>query len=240
MTLETLAVSIATFCSTMLGGAFAMRFRDRLHLISGFGAGALIGVAFFDLLPGALTLSPNNNLEVLTVTAMGYAAYLVIDRFIAPRHAEGMKMARTRRGTLGAGSLSIHSLLDGCAIGLAFKVSGSIGAVVAVAVLAHDFADGINTVGVVLRHDGDRRSALRWLLIDAVAPVFGALSTLALTLPAPALGMALALFAGFFLYIGASDLLPESYHSHPGTWTTVATLAGIGLLYALVRIAGTA
>jgi ZIP family zinc transporter len=214
-----------------------MRFRDRLHLISGFGAGALIGVAFFDLLPSALTLGAGSSLEVMTVAAAGYAAYLIIDRFVAPRHAEG-QMSRSRRGALGASSLSIHSFLDGCAIGLAFKVSGGIGAVVAVAVLAHDFADGINTVGVVLRHDGDRRSALRWLLIDAVAPVFGAVSTLALSLPAPALGLALALFAGFFLYIGASDLLPESYHNHPSTWTTVATLAGIGVLYVLVRIAG--
>ena len=233
-----LAVSLAAFCSTMAGGAFAMRFRDRLHLISGFGAGALIGVAFFDLLPGALTLNAHAELDVMTLAAAGYAVYMIIDRFIAPRHAEGMHAPRNRRGALGAGSLTIHSLLDGCAIGLAFKVSGAIGAVVAVAVLAHDFADGINTVGVVLRHQGDRRSALRWLLLDAAAPMVGALSTLTLSLPAPVLGMALALFAGFFLYIGASDLLPESYHNHPGAWTTIATLGGIAMLYVLVRIAG--
>jgi ZIP family zinc transporter len=48
----------------------------------------------------------------------------------------------------------------------------------------------------------------------------------------------LALFAGFFLYIGASDLIPESYHAHPKLLTTVMTLAGAAVLYAVVTLVG--
>jgi ZIP family zinc transporter len=47
----------------------------------------------------------------------------------------------------------------------------------------------------------------------------------------------LALFAGFFLYIGASELLPDSHHRYPRAWTTVATLLGAGLIWLVVRLA---
>jgi len=56
--------------------------------------------------------------------------------------------------------------------------------------------------------------------------------------PGLALSPVLGLFAGFFLYIGASDLLPESFHAHPKFLTTVMTLLGAGLLYLVVRLAG--
>ena len=51
------------------------------------------------------------------------------------------------------------------------------------------------------------------------------------------LGLCLELFAGVFLYIGASDLLPESYHDHPTTGTTAMTIVGVLTVYAAVRLA---
>jgi ZIP family zinc transporter len=134
--------------------------------------------------------------------------------------------------------LSIHSFLDGVAIGLAFQVSTSVGAIVTVAVLVHDFSDGINTVNLVLKNSGKPDEALRWLLLDAAAPVAGLSSTIFFVLPEVALGLILALFCGFFLYIGASDLLPESYHAHPTKLSTVMTLLGAALIYAAVRLTG--
>ncbi len=58
------------------------------------------------------------------------------------------------------------------------------------------------------------------------------------TLPGDGFGVALALFAGFFLYIGASDLIPESYHAHPKFLTTVTTLAGAAVLYLAITFIG--
>lgn len=138
---------------------------------------------------------------------------------------------------LGAGSLSIHSFLDGVAIGLAFQVSAAIGAVVAVAVLTHDFSDGINTVNLVLKNAGARKQAFRWLIVDALAPVLGAASTMLFTLPEQSLSIILALFSGFFLYIGASDLIPESHHNHPKFLTTAMTLLGAGVLFVAIHFA---
>ena len=235
-----IAVSIGTFISTLLGGLFALYLQDRLHLILGFSAGALIGVAFFDLLPESLDLASAalGGQIVATVIATGFIGYMLLDRTIAPHGDKGRRTEKLwQRGALGAGSLAAHSFLDGFAIGLAFEVSAAAGAIVSAAVLAHDFSDGINTVSIILRNKGDNRSAFGWLLIDATAPVAGAASTLILPFPQIVLGLCLALFAGVFLYIGASDLLPESYHDHPTIGTTAMTIVGVVTVYSAVRLA---
>jgi ZIP family zinc transporter len=234
-----IAFSLATFLSTLLGGLFALYLRDRLHLILGFSAGALIGVAFFSLIPEALNLTSAADAQAVTAgIATGFVGYMLLDRIIAPHGDRGPRAEKLwRRGVLGAASLAAHSFLDGFAIGLGFKVSTAVGTIVVAAVLAHDFSDGINTVSVILRNKGDNRSAFRWLLIDAAAPVAGAASTLALPVQHHVLGFVLALFAGFFLYIGASDVLPESYHDHPTAGTTTMTILGLLAIYTAVRLA---
>jgi len=232
-------VGIAAFMSTLLGGWFALRISDKLHLILGFSAGAVIAVAFFDLLPEAIELAGkvHDVPAISSVAALGFLLYMVLDRTVVLHTGgdEGLGHHR-RRGRLGAGSLSIHSFLDGVAIGLAFQVSASVGIIVAIAVLVHDFSDGINTVNLVIKNSGTSEEAFRWLLLDAAAPVAGLASTVFFVLPETDLGLILALFCGFFLYIGASDLLPESYHAHPKKLTTAMTILGAALLYAAIRL----
>ncbi len=231
-------ISIAAFAATLLGGFFALKFHDKLHLIVGFSAGAVLGVAFFDLLPEAIALGGKQyNVGIVTsVVALGFALYLILDRIIT-LHADQEGEFHSHRGKLGAGSLSVHSFLDGVAIGLAFQVSAAVGAIVAVAVLVHDFSDGINTVNLILKNQGAKSQAFKWLLADALAPVLGVGSTLFFSLPETALGLVLAVFCGFFLYIGATDLLPESHHRHPTKWTTFLTLLGFLLLYLAIKLA---
>ncbi len=233
-------ITIATFLSTLIGGLLALRLRDQLHLILGFSAGAIIGVAFFDLIPEALELagSAYEASTILALTAVGFAVYLVFDRMILLHGHGADHTAHSHRGIAGAGSLSFHSFLDGIAIGLALQVSSGVAAIVAIGVLSHNFSDGINTVGMILKSRGDRAQAFRWLFVDALAPVLGILSTLFFTVPETQLGLLLALFAGSFLYIGASDLIPESYHAHPKCWTTIMTAVGICFLYVVIKLAG--
>jgi ZIP family zinc transporter len=236
-------ISIGALVSTFLGGIFALRFKDKLHLILGFSAGAVIGVAFFDLLPEAIGLGSKSydTAFITSVMALGFVIYMVLDRFFF-FHSHGTheneEPSLGKRGILGAGSLSIHSFIDGAAIGLAFKVSPIIGGIVAIAVLVHDFSDGINTVNMILKNSGTRTQAFKWLLVDAIAPVLGIISTLFFSVTESTLGIILAMFAGFFLYIGASDLLPESHHNHPTMWTTVATILGVVVLYGAIHLAG--
>jgi zinc transporter ZupT len=229
-----LVIAAAAFSSTLAGGLLALRLRDSLHLILGFSAGAVIGVAFFDLLPEAINFGApfHTPATVLSWTAIGFLFYLVLDRILRI-HGDAVP-----RGRVAASVLCLHSLLDGIAIGLAFQASHQVGIVVAVAVLTHDFSDGINTMNIILKNQGNRSQGLRWLLLDAAAPTLGVALTRFIALPASATGTALALFAGFFLYIGASDLIPESYHAHPKFLTTAMTLAGAGVLYLAIALIG--
>jgi ZIP family zinc transporter len=238
------AIACAAFCATFAGGVFALRLKDRLHLILGFSAGAVVGVAFFDLLPAAFWLGSKYH-SPATLTSwvgLGFLLYLVLDRILWFRgqvdHRNGDAVHAGKRGALGAGSLTVHSFFDGTAIGLAFQASASLGIVVTIAVLTHDFSDGINTMNVVLKDGGTRRQALRWLSIDALAPAAGVASTYFFAVPDSVFGIVLAIFAGFFLYIGASDLIPESQHAHPKALTTLMTLLGAGVLYLAVLLAG--
>lgn len=246
-------IAIAAFIATFAGGLLALRFRDKLHLVLGFSAGAIIAVAFFDLIPEAFELAEGFR-EPGTIAlymALGFFAYLLIDRllFFHASHRETHDSVadmhvHTHGGGLGIGGLVAHSFFDGIAVGLAFQVSVEVGALVATAVLIHKISDGISTVGVTLRGEniergeGNRGRALTWLTIAAAAPVLGILSTIAISIPESALGAMLAVFAGFFIYMGASDLIPESHHAHPKLLTTVMTFLGAGVLYATISFAG--
>src|SRR3989344_5873522 len=109
-------IAIAAFCSTMLGGYLALRLRDRLHLILGFSAGAVVAVAFFDLLPEALELGKDfyEPSFLLSITALGFLMYLVLDRLLLMHsHAGEAPGGHEHRGAASPGTLSLHSFLDG-------------------------------------------------------------------------------------------------------------------------------
>ena len=235
-----LYVALAASAATFVGGAFALKFRDQLHLILGFSAGAVAGVALFDLLPEAIELGTqyHSAATIALFIALGFFGYLILDRLIfLHTHAEDDD-AHAARGSFGALTLAAHSFFDGIAIGVGFQASTAVGIVVTAAVLTHDFSDGINTVNLVLKNDGSWRQAFRWLLVDAIAPVLGVISTLLFTIAESAIGLVLAVFVGTFLYLSASDLIPESHHRHPRALTTVMTLAGAAVLYLVIQIVG--
>ncbi|HET8581210.1 MAG TPA: ZIP family metal transporter [Candidatus Paceibacterota bacterium] len=235
-------IGIAATAVTALGGWLALRLRDRLHLIIGFSAGAVLGVAFFDLLPEAFSLAGGRDPAATgALLGCGFLIYLLVDRMLSMHAGHGHgdpdeAHAGAHRGTLGAAALSIHSFLDGLAIGFSFQVSAAVGAIVTIAVLTHDFSDGINTVNLSLMGGSERR-ARWWLLADALAPLLGIGATFLVRVQETALGILIALFCGFFLYIGAAELVPESHHRHPHLWTTAMTVLGMAVLFAAIRLA---
>jgi ZIP family zinc transporter len=234
-----MGLAAATCGATMLGGLLALNLMRRIAVVLGFSAGAVLGVALFDLLPEALRLGGKNFgwSGILLAAAGGFLLYGLFDRLVMRHDVPGCG-PDPARGFLGAGGFSLHSMLDGLGIGVAFQASHQAGLMVAAAVLAHDFADGLNTVNVVVKHGGSRAQALRWLLADAVAPVVGAAISLLFRLPGDLLALLLAGFGGFFLYIGGLDLLPESQRAGPRWSSGLATLLGAGLLFAVARFAG--
>ena len=228
-----LLIGIATGISTFIGGTLALRLKNNIHLILGFSAGAVIGVALFDLMPEALTVGLQyHSASVITaVVATGFLAYMLLDRSIIMFTSK----ESGHRGHVGAGSLTIHSFLDGLGIGLAFQLSTALGAIVAIAVLAHDFSDGINTVNMSLVGTGKARIARLWLIADALAPLVGIGATFLFRVPEQQFSLVLALFSGFFLYIGASELLPDSHHRSPRFLTSIMTIFGALVIYTAIH-----
>ncbi len=232
--------ALSIFLSVILGGTFALKFKDKLHLILGFSAGSVIGVAFFDLLPEAFESGMNfYQIETITIfIVLGFLLYMILDRILTTHLHHNECENYNCRGMLGAGSISLHSLIDGLVVGLSFQISIAVGFALAVAIFAHAFSDGINTVNMIVRAGGNIKEAKKWLLIDSITPAFGILSSSFISIPANIFPIVVSIFCGLFIYLGASDLLPESHHGHPKIWTTISTVLGIALIFAVTKIAG--
>jgi ZIP family zinc transporter len=134
-------------------------------------------------------------------------------------------------GPIGAGGLVIHSFLDGAAIGAAFQLNAGIGLIVAFAVISHDFTDGINTVTLMFKNRHTVKNAGIFLLMDAVAPILGVLVTTVIALNSAILALILAVFVGEFIYIGASNLLPETRRHTP--WKMILFMS-LGVVVILI------
>jgi len=237
-----LLLAAAAFASTAAGGLFAMRYRQHLHLILGFTAGVVVGVVGFDLLPEIFRLATEYDVEPshpMVALVVGFLLFHAVEKLLLIHRGQELSYADHHHpdvGLLSALALVGHSFVDGVGIGLGFQVSDRVGLVVATAVIAHDFADGLNTVGLMLAHQNTHRRALAMLALDAFAPLAGAASTLAVQLPPPLLPLYLGFFAGFLLYIGAADILPEA-HSHRSSALTIAlTCLGAAFVFAVTRV----
>jgi zinc transporter ZupT len=241
-----LLLSLAAFASTVGGGLFALRFRASLPLLLAFTAGMLIGVVSFDVLPETFGLAREHSLdarEAMAALVIGFLVFHALEKFVLVHHAHEEQYAAHRHprvGLVSALALAGHSFMDGVAIGLAFKVSQPVGVAVATAVIAHDFCDGLNTVGLMLVNRNTDRRSIAMLALDAAAPIAGAASTLLFDVPPRALMLYLGFFAGFLLYIGASDILPEA-HSQAKSGAALGLIAltclGALLAFCIVRIA---
>ena len=233
-----LPLALGTALSTTLGGLAAVRLASRLGDLIALSGGVVVAIALLDVLPEAERQLGRPE-RVSLLVALGFVLFFLANRLLVLHHRDDPDQARAhhRVGALGAFALSAHSAVDGLGIGLALHLSLGTGLLVFAAVASHDFADGLNTVSFILRQGGGRRRALRWLAVDAAAPIAGAAVGASLSISAHGLGALLAVYVGLFLFLGASDLLPEA-HEHPSRLRVVLTVAGFGLIALVVWLAG--
>ncbi len=223
--------ALLAFAMTLAGGAFAFRHQKYLHAIMAFSAGLLVGVVFLDLVPEVFEAASAHGLETRTLMATllaGFVGIFLLEKLtiIHGEKSHGAPGHQHTVGLAGAIGLSFHSFLDGLAIGVGFQAGREVGMVVLMAVLAHDFADGLNTVTFMLATRNSRWRTIALLVVDALAPLAGALLANVLRIDPAVLAFQLAFFAGFLLYLGASDLLPH-VHEKPRFALIVSTLAGL-------------
>jgi len=238
------AFALAASLATLAGGLFAVRGKQHLRRILGFTAGALLGVVAFDVLPEVFDLVRSTGIDPIypMIALVGsFLLFHMLEKLVllhAGHEDEYEAHTHPDVGALSALALIGHSFADGIAIGLAFQASTSIGVAVALAVVAHDFSDGLNTAGLMLAHQNDDARTLRYVVAGALAPLAGALSTLAFTVSDAVLLIYLGGFAGFLLYIGASDILPQAHSARPSGLTMLLTVLGALSMLIVTQVAG--
>lgn len=229
------ALGAAASAATLAGGLAALRLHNRLGLILGLSAGIVLGVALLELVPEALEFGHGlqSPWAVALAVACGTLLYLGIRRALGFLPRRGGELGRH----VGPASLTFHSFIDGCGIGVAFQLSPMAGWGVAIAILSHDIADGVNIVGLSLASHG-RVVARRWLALNGAAPLLGVAVGQFVAIPPLLLVELLAGLAGIFLYIGAVELMPRSFRTSGVPRTVAAALAGFALIYLATRLHG--
>lgn len=235
--------AIATFVSTLAGGLFGIKNRAKLHLIISFTAGVLIAVAFFDVLPEVITLAQDISFPITNVMialVVGFLAIHTMEKLAAIHggHEHEHEHAEHKHpwvGYVSASGLAIHSFMDGIGIGLGFHAGPHIGFLIAFAVIAHDFSDGLNTVSFMLLSKHTIKKSIIFLLIDAITPILGVATTYLFTISQNWLVIYLGFFAGFLIYLGASDLLPEAHSKESSLKIIGLTFLGIIFIFVVTR-----
>ncbi|HET8608035.1 MAG TPA: ZIP family metal transporter [Gaiellaceae bacterium] len=237
MTWIALPFAALTVVSTLAGGTIALRMHRELHTLIALTGGIVVAVALFDVLPEGVE-AVGEPRRALWLVGVGFLGFFLAERALVLHHRDEPDQVRAhaRVGAFGAAGLSAHSFVDGLGIGLAFHLSTATGLLVFLAVVTHDFADGLNTVGFILRQSEDRRAALRWLVVDALAPLAGAVVGATIAISDRGLGYLLCLYAGFFLFMGATDLLPHA-HEHPSRRRVALTAFGFASTWVVAWVA---
>jgi ZIP family zinc transporter len=233
---------ILTFISTLTGGLFTINFKNKLHLIMGFAAGVILGVVCFDVLPEIIELINKNSFsstDAMIALISGFLIFHIFEKVFAVHHfheADYVEHKHPQVGVISALALIVHSFIDGISIGLGFKVSESIGILVSLAIISHDFTDGMNTVTLMLLNNNTVKKSRKFLFFDALAPVLGFLSTTFFNIPNYYLFLYLSFFAGFLIYISASDILPEAHKNKDSLKIIGLTVFGIIFIFLITRV----
>lgn len=244
MSLSTALFATAAFFSILIGGLVSFRMKDRLHFVMAFAAGVLLGITAFEILPEIFHLAEEygfDPLHAMMALAGSFLAFHFLEKSVLIHHGHEGDYAHHHHphvGALSSAALIGHSFLDGMGIGIGFQVSLAVGFAIAIAVVAHGFTDGMNTVTFMLSHKNTKKRTRVFLLANAIAPIGGALLTLFFEFPPYLLFLYLGGFAGFLLYIGAGDILPEA-HSRESSYRMIGlTVLGTAFAFAITQMGG--
>jgi len=202
-----------------------------------FAAGALLAAAFLDLLPEAIE---HGTPQIITLAALvGFIGFFVLERSLSWFHHHhdhkgvGGHGHRRTAALIAIGD-TLHNFIDGLAIGAAFVVDPAIGTITAIAIAAHEIPQEIGDFGLMLSRGMKKRRVVLVNVISAMATVVGAAMVYwlgdSLHLDE---GILLALTAGFFIYIAASDIIP-TIHAEPSK--KLANIQTLILLFGIVFV----
>jgi zinc and cadmium transporter len=240
-----LAIVVGSLIS-LAGGVILLRFKKRrqaaLLLTMPFGAGALLAAAFFDLLPESFGRA--NPRAMLLYCLAGFIFFFVLERSATwfhhhHEHEQHAKNAQQRRLIIFGDIM--HNAIDGIAIGAAFLVSPATGIITTLAVSAHEIPKELGTFALLLSKGWKDKVVVGANVATAVATLVAAFIVYSLgkdldNFVAPML----ALTSGFFVYVAASDIIPD-IHEQPqkiGTVQAAMLVAGVVIVGCVITLLG--
>ena len=229
----------ATFVGMMLVLAREQWSRRYSAVLVSLSAGVLLGVGILHILPESLEMTTNAPLFIILAFIIFYFLehHLLIHAGHEEQHHINLDINDCHddcclrphpMGLVAFVGMSMHSVIDGMIIGTSFEVGHDLGLLSALGVIAHEVPEGIAMIAILLHYGWQRRNAIRLTAFVALATPGAAILTYALVrnLPEHLLGILLAGAGGSFVYIAASDLIPESHRSR-GFASSIALCGGV-------------
>lgn len=207
-----------------------------------FGAGALLAAAFLDLLPESFKMG---DAEALLVWALaGFLAFFLMERsapWFHHHHEHKLGVKNPSQGVMVMIGDLLHNMIDGVAIGAAFLVNPASGFITTLAVSAHEIPKELGTFGILLSRGWKDKKVILANIATAVGTLLAASVTfwLGSTVQMPVAEL-LALTSGFFIYVAASDIIPD-IHEQPrkiGTVQAGVLVAGVVVVGLIIRLLG--
>ncbi len=178
-----------------------------LYFIIAFAAGSLLGDAFLHLIPEAYVELQNETVFIYIL--VGFTLFFLIEKLLHWHHYHHTgKCHDHAAGELNLIGDAVHNLLDGLVIAASFQVSLAVGLASTVAVVLHEIPQEIGDFGILLYSGYTRTKALIYNFASALFAIIGALLGLVFLKESSVL-IFLPIIAGGFIYIAASDLVPE-------------------------------
>lgn len=235
------AALLATFAVSavsLVGVVFLFaRWNERRALwFVSFAAGVLLATTFLDLLPQVVARSGGDG-DFFAAALLAMGAFFLLERFLHGFHTHDDHPAAAS-GTLILLGDTLHNFIDGVVIAATFLVDPELGVATAVAVAAHEVPQEIADYGILLAAGFERRQALLLNFLSGLAALLGVGLCFAVAeVVEPRLPWFMAATAGMFIYIAASDLMPELHHAERrGDWRiALPFFVGMGLIALLGR-----
>jgi len=211
----------------LLAGWLTLRPRPRgwePRYIIAFAAGVLIAVTFFDILP---EVSIERHYGYI---ALGFFAFYLLEKTMMIHACGEAECEAHPIGPVAVFGMALDNVIDGVGITTGFLIDPLLGLLITLAVVLHEVPQGITSALIMIEAGWSRAKIFLTLgLAGGLYPLGAALAGL---IPENLLPIALAFIAGDFLYIGASDLLPEA-HRRFNLKVILSLFLGVGLLLAL-------
>ena len=231
-------VSLISFVGVIFIGLKESLLRRVVMVLVGFASGTLLGGAFFDLLPEAVSMI-NPPITIFYFVILGIIVFFCIEKFLYWRHCHEEECQVHTFAYISLVGDGVHNFIDGMIIAATFVLGFELGFITTLAVISHEIPQEIGDFGVLIYGGLSKRKALTYNFISALTAILGAIVTYYVVFLRSNYALLVPFAAGGFIYIATTDLMPELHkksHAGESIIQLLSILFGLGLMAYLTSL----